>query len=237
MKWLMLAMVCAAVGTALSRDCGPCDEQKCRVPRDCEAGLVKDACDCCYVCAMREGQPCDDEYKCGDDLACRYREDYPAEEAKQTVCFCKHEEVLCGENGKTYKNLCELMEESYRNHEKVKIAKRGPCATAPWIATPPTDVLDLSGDDIILTCEAMGYPIPLVEWSFTSASGEVVYLPKDDDHIAVQARGGPEQFEVTSWVQIHGVRASDEGTYACHAQNELGTAEAAARVRLSHRND
>lgn len=62
----------------------------------------------------------------------------------------------------------------------------------------------------------------------------VTYLVEDDEHIAVQARGGPEPFEVTAWVQIQGLRETDQGVYTCHAQNDLGEAEASATVNLVH---
>lgn len=45
-------------------------------------------------------------------------------------------------------------------------------------------------------------------------------------------RGGPQRFEVTSWLQIQAVRPSDEGTYRCLARNALGQVEAPATLTV-----
>lgn len=222
------------LGVAFAEECGPCDPKRCNNPRDCVAGVVKDKCGCCWQCGMKEGQLCNsNDLKCGDDLECLLRNDTPDDVPQQAVCQCKYTEILCGENGKTYKNLCHLMEEAYASRQKIKIARRGACKSAPWIASPPDDVVESLGNDVALSCEGMGYPIPVFEWTFIGSDGETVYLPKDDDHVAIQTRGGPESYEITSWVQIQGLRREDEGVYTCHASNELGIAEASAQVSIS----
>lgn len=54
----------------------------------------------------------------------------------------------------------------------------------------------------------------------------------DNKHIWLQFRGGPQKFEVTSWLQIQALRPSDEGTYHCLARNALGQVEASATLTV-----
>lgn len=55
-------------------------------------------------------------------------------------------------------------------------------------------------------------------------------FPGDDLYVAVQVRGGPEPFMVTSWVQIVDLRPTDTGIYTCVATNSEGEARASAKV-------
>ncbi len=36
--------------------CGPCALENCKPPVDCEAGIVKDSCNCCDMCGKKEFQ-------------------------------------------------------------------------------------------------------------------------------------------------------------------------------------
>lgn len=47
-----------------------------------------------------------------------------------------------------------------------------------------------------------------------------------------QFRGGPQKYEVTGWLQIQGVRVTDEGTYRCFARNRLGEVVALASLTV-----
>lgn len=52
-----------------------------------------------------------------------------------------------------------------------------------------------------------------------------------------QSRGGPQRFELSSWLQIEGAECGDSGTYRCIARNNLGSVSASATLGvLSHGN-
>uniref|UniRef100_H2ZLY2 Ig-like domain-containing protein n=1 Tax=Ciona savignyi TaxID=51511 RepID=H2ZLY2_CIOSA len=57
--------------------CGVCDPERCEeTATSCPSGLIRDACDCCYVCGNLEDTPCDlpsDVFRfgeCGEGLIC-----------------------------------------------------------------------------------------------------------------------------------------------------------------------
>ena len=64
-------------------DCTTCDRDACVRPSGCVAGVMKDRCDCCDVCAKAEFELCDhpdvsqdgELGECGDKLECRVRDD------------------------------------------------------------------------------------------------------------------------------------------------------------------
>ncbi|CAK9298042.1 unnamed protein product [Gordionus sp. m RMFG-2023] len=247
--------------------CGHCFFDRCPRPEKCEAGITRDHCGCCFVCAQKEGQMCEgpshpypDHHNilgrkkhlgtCGEDLDCVLREDVVPDFANpllregravlgepQYLCKCRHTETLCGSNEKTYDNLCKLMEDAYRDHEKIKVSFRGPCQSAPWIHTGPENVYNETGSQVALICEVKGYPIPVVEWNFHGSNGLIVSLPSDDNHVAVLARGGPEKYQVTSWLQIQGLVESDDGEYTCFGINKYGQANSTARLQVFQRGD
>ncbi|XP_010179042.1 PREDICTED: kazal-type serine protease inhibitor domain-containing protein 1-like [Mesitornis unicolor] len=71
--------------------------------------------------------------------------------------------------------------------------------------------------------------MPHLEWK---KKGSKMFLPGDDAHISVQARGGPQKFGVTGWLQIQGLKKSDEGVYICHTKNKYGATYASARLKV-----
>ncbi|MGH0128807.1 UNVERIFIED_CONTAM: hypothetical protein FKN15_052138 [Acipenser sinensis] len=102
-------------------------------------------------------------------------------------------------------------------------------ARAPFIATPPRDIVNVEGSDVIFGCEVSSFPMAIVEWR---KEGNSIFLPADDSHMAVQARGGPQRFELTGWLQIQRVQKEDEGMYTCCAKNEFGEVSASARLQV-----
>ncbi|XP_051870599.1 kazal-type serine protease inhibitor domain-containing protein 1-like [Pristis pectinata] len=218
--------------------CGPCQPELCPHPAGCTAGMVLDGCDCCPECGNVEGQICDLDNtnhfygRCGEDLECRLDTDAPNfGEIPEPQCTCRSQESVCGSNGRTYSNICRLKEAFYSGRDNnLSLTHEGPCETAPWIATPPRDTHEIAGNDVIFSCEVSAYPMALVEWR---KKGNEDFLPGDDVHISVQARGGPERHGITGWLQIQGLKKSDEGTYTCYTWNKYGESLASASLSVN----
>ncbi|XP_067132099.1 venom protein 302-like [Centruroides vittatus] len=70
---LLLALACCIIAT-YALDCPPCDKSACQPHGRCRAGVVKDICNCCDVCAKTLGEECggpDDIYgKCASWMVC-----------------------------------------------------------------------------------------------------------------------------------------------------------------------
>ena len=60
---------------------------------------------------------------CGDGLECRELT------GTGTICQCKYQEILCGSDGKTYSNLCQLMTTAVREQRTntLNVKSVGPC--------------------------------------------------------------------------------------------------------------
>ncbi|NWZ71395.1 KAZD1 protein, partial [Acrocephalus arundinaceus] len=108
---------------------------------------------------------------------------------------------------------------------------KAPCRffAAPIISMPPQDAQNYTGSDVIFGCEVLAYPVPQLEWK---KKGNKMFLPGDDTHVSVQARGGPQKYGVTGWLQIQGLKKSDEGIYICHTKNKHGATYASARLKV-----
>lgn len=235
-----------AVVVVDARNCGPCDPAECEPPTGCLAGMIKDPCGCCYVCGRLEGEKCDNDKlplpyddlygHCGEHLECRLRDDLKSTDLPEALCFCKYNETLCASDGKTYSNMCAMMEVVYKRREKLVTVSRGPCKAEPWVATGPEDQAISIGSSAALSCEVMGYPIPTVEWQQTKPDGTTIDLPSDNHLIAVQARGGPERYEVTGWLQILDFQPEDAGQYHCVARNSEGEAKSTAVLTISDKH-
>jgi len=115
---------------------------------------------------------------------------------------------------------------------KISINHNGPCNAMPAIITPPENTKNMTGSSIAVMCEAKGYPIPTVEWTFTRVDGQTIYLPSDDLHVSVNMRGGPDKWQITGWLQIMNLKKDHEGDYTCIVQNDLGIAKATARINV-----
>lgn len=215
--------------------CGECARELCPMPTECLAGAVLDECDCCPECGNVEGQICDLDIanpfygKCGEHLECRLHVDDNESDVPEPQCACIPQGTVCGSDGKTYGNVCRF-NEMYAKKNNLTVRHDGPCETAPVISLPPRDVHNFTGNDIIFGCEVSAYPMPLLEWK---KKGNQLSLPGDDAHISVQARGGPQKYGITGWLQIQGIKKSDEGIYICHTTNKYGTALAAAKLEVT----
>ncbi|XP_041927825.1 kazal-type serine protease inhibitor domain-containing protein 1-like isoform X1 [Alosa sapidissima] len=223
--------------------CGECQGHLCPpAPPNCPAGLVRDNCDCCEQCANAEGQLCDPDGAqefyghCGEGLHCRRPprrkrrlKGGDGDDSPEPKCVCRSTSSVCGSDGRTYPNPCQLREEASRLGKELRVIGAGPCHSAPQISRAPQDLTNYTGNDIAFGCEVSAFPIPSVSWK---KNGSDNILPGDDPHISVQARGGPQRFTISTWLQIQGLRLSDAGSYSCISQNALGNASALARLQV-----
>ncbi|KAK6487376.1 serine protease HTRA1B-like isoform X1 [Huso huso] len=122
-----------------------CDKSQCPpIPTECLAGDTLDQCDCCPVCAVGEGESCGGsgrlgEPVCGEGLECSVSDGVAhsltvRRRGKAGVCVCESSEAVCGSDGVSYRNICELKRVSQRA-EKFKqppviFIQRGACGQA-----------------------------------------------------------------------------------------------------------
>ena len=62
----------------------------------------------------------------------------------------------------------------------------------------------------------------------------ISYLWIDLYHLlsVFQARGGPQRYTVSTWLQIQGLHLSDAGVYSCISHNALGETSASAQLTV-----
>ncbi|XP_061088474.1 serine protease HTRA1B [Conger conger] len=119
-----------------------CDKSRCLpIPADCLAGDILDQCDCCPVCASGEGEICGGTGKLGDPecaegLECSVSDGVGntatvRKRGRSGVCVCKSSEPVCGSDGVSYRNICELKRISSRAEKlqqpPVIFIQRGVC--------------------------------------------------------------------------------------------------------------
>lgn len=119
-----------------------CDKSMCpRPPAECAAGQTLDVCNCCPVCASGEGEACGSSGKlgdpvCGEGLECSVTGGVAytvtvRRRSKSGTCMCKSSEPVCGSDGVSYRNICELKRVSRRAQKlqqpPVLFIQRGAC--------------------------------------------------------------------------------------------------------------
>lgn len=106
-----------------------CDVSKCPSP-SCPSGYVPDRCNCCLVCAPGEGEPCGrkDDLPCGGGLECKHPS---GKRLSKGVCQCRYSSKVCGSDGNTYGNICQLKAVSWKALQQglsaVTNLHKGPC--------------------------------------------------------------------------------------------------------------
>jgi hypothetical protein len=234
MRVILLALALFVMTVASDK----CEERcaKCAVVErsECLAGMEKDPeCGCCDICSRFEGQKCDMKdtpFKfghCGDGLECTAIGD-------DNICQCAWVEIICGSDNVTYDNLCQMMAAAVRESKRqtMEVKSRGPCDPGAQIITKPEYVRNTTENTVVLSCEAIGYPTPVIRWVVTKANNKTFDMPGDDNHILVATRGGPGKYQTTSWLQIDSLKKIHEGDYTCFATNELKEDRAKARIKV-----
>ncbi|XP_037553258.1 serine protease HTRA3-like, partial [Nematolebias whitei] len=139
---LLLLFTHGLAGAARPDKCASrCDVSSCPSPSCPGSGYVPDRCNCCLVCAPREGDPCGrrNDLPCGDGLECK-----PLSAGRRRgskgVCRCKLEHEVCGSDGKTYGNVCKMKAASRKAASKGRAAvihaHRGACQSLVRLSSP-----------------------------------------------------------------------------------------------------
>ncbi|XP_029439892.1 platelet-derived growth factor receptor-like protein isoform X2 [Rhinatrema bivittatum] len=88
------------------------------------------------------------------------------------------------------------------------------------------------GDNFIVTCTVLGEPEINVDFTWDYPGQQMGRPPYVRESTDLVRRGGQVQQESQSMLYVDEVRAVDEGTYTCNAQNLQGTTSVSTRVTV-----
>lgn len=170
--------------------------------------------------------------RCGWGLQCALRDDMgPKNSLPVFVCQCQDEDIVCGSDGKTYENPCELREEAAKKGEHVAMKTRAMCLGVPIIATPPKNHTGeeavQAGTVLILSCEVNSNPPATISWT---KNDNLIEYRGPNRRKAIHSRPGISYYTKTSWLKIFGARKGDIGRYHCIATNIYGSVSAPAYI-------
>jgi len=70
---------------------------------------------------------------------------------------------------------------------------------APVIVSLPEHKKNVTGSNVAILCEAKGFPIPTVEWTWMRVDGQMVYLPSES--IVIRRVWSFLRFSLQSYIQ------------------------------------
>lgn len=113
-----------------------CDKSTCAsLPSDCARaeGPGLDRCECCPVCASGEGEVCAEDADCAEGTRCTLPNGGGVlvsatvrRRGKLGTCVCSSPEPVCGSDGVSYRNTCELKRASLTQPTVIAV-QRGAC--------------------------------------------------------------------------------------------------------------
>ncbi|XP_055016787.1 leucine-rich repeat, immunoglobulin-like domain and transmembrane domain-containing protein 3b [Boleophthalmus pectinirostris] len=108
----------------------------------------------------------------------------------------------------------------------------------PSVQPAATRVVSPLGSNVILRCEATGYPTPTLSWVKAAAHTDCCQqeIPPDADQLPKSLpsfmQGSPRVGVRWSVISLNGLSYKDAGEYRCQAKNMAGISEAPIKLRV-----